>query len=202
MKTRVLLWLVTVLACGLLSGCEPVNSVYPLYKSEDSVLDARLVGAWQHAKPENDDDKDARWYFSESGDKKSYDFKWGAAGAKGGFLASARLVRLGNVMFIDFEGDDCKASDVEQKDNLMAFPVISTHMMGRIWLTDQTLEIHFLKDDWVKAQVKAGRFPLANLDVEGTPILTAKTEELRKFMQEHAEDQEALSENFSFVRGK
>jgi len=54
----------------------------------------------------------------------------------------------------------------------------------------------------VKAQVKAGTFPLANVDVDGTPILTAKTEELRKFMQEHAEDPEALSEIYSFVREK
>ena len=80
--------------------------------------------------------------------------------------------------------------------------MISTHMMGRIWLTKDSLEIHFLKDDWVKAQVKAGAFPLANVDVEGSPILTAKTDDLRKFMQAHADDQEALSENYSLVRQK
>ena len=154
------------------------------------------------AKPESDEEKVGRWYFLESDDKKSYDFKWGAVGAKGGFVAKARLVRLGNVMFIDFEGDDSKVKDEEQKDNLTIYPAISTHMMGRIWLTDKALEIHFLKDDWVKAQMKAGTFGLAGLNVEGVPLLTAKTEDLQKFMQEYAEDQEALSENFSLVREK
>ena len=201
MKRRPRLWFAVLVAGGFLSGCEPVNSLFPLYKSEDSVVDENLLGTWKLSNPSSDEDEEVRWYFSAPSDQKSYGFKWGALGAEGGFLARARLVKLGTAMFIDFEGDE-SLTDETQKNNLMAFPVISTHMMGRIWLTKDSLEIHFLKDDWVKAQVKAGAFPLANVDVEGSPILTAKTDDLRKFMQAHADDQEALSENYSLVRQK
>jgi hypothetical protein len=50
--------------------------------------------------------------------------------------------------------------------------------------------------------VKAGTFSLAHLDADGGMILTAGTEDLRKFMQAHAEDKDALSENFELKRIK
>src|SRR5262249_20109176 len=103
MRSRVCGWFIVLLACGLMSGCEPVHSLFPLYKAEESVLDQRLIGTWRNAKPESEEDKAGRWYFSESGEKKSYDFKWGTVDARGGVLAKARLVRLGDVMFVDFE---------------------------------------------------------------------------------------------------
>jgi hypothetical protein len=74
--------------------------------------------------------------------------------------------------------------------------------MGRLWLEKNSLEIHLLKDDWVKDQIRAGSMPLSHLGENGDLILTASTDELRKFMQEHAEDKEALSENFKLVREK
>jgi hypothetical protein len=85
---------------------------------------------------------------------------------------------------------------------MMPFPVMSVHVMGRVWLGKDRLEIHFLKDDWVKEHIKAGSFPLSQLGENGDVILTASTDELRKFMQEHAEDENALSENYKFVREK
>ena len=75
-------------------------------------------------------------------------------------------------------------------------------MLGRIWLEDNALRIHFLSDAWVKKQVKAGKFPLAHLDMNGGQLLTAGTDDLRKFMQAHADDNEALSENFECARVK
>jgi hypothetical protein len=122
-------------------------------------------------------------------------------GAKGGFLAKARLVRIGSGLFADFEGDTGNKG-WDSKDAVMPFPVISVHMMGRVWLAKDSLEIHFLKDDWVKERIKAGSFPLAHLGENGGFILTASTDELRKFMQEYAEDEDALSENYKFVREK
>lgn len=186
-----------------LNGCGPIASFFPLYKADDQVFETGLVGTWkpEKADPHNPDDKDTRWTFAKSEDESFYDFKWGAVGAKGGFLAKARLVRIGSSLFVDFEGDTGNKV-MDSKDTMMPFPVMSVHMMGRVWLGNDSLEIHFLKEDWVKERIKAGSFPLSHLGENGDLILTASTDELRKFVQEHAEDKDALSDNYKFVRNK
>ena len=187
----------------LLNGCGPIASFFPLYKADDKVFETGLVGTWkpEKADPSNPDDKDTRWTFAKSEDDNFYDFKWGGVGAKGGFLAKARLVRIGSTLFIDFEGDTGNKV-MDSKDTMMPFPVMSVHMMGRVWLEKDSLEIHFLKDDWVKERIKAGSFPLSHLGENGDLLLTASTDELRKFVQEHAEDKDALSDNYKFERNK
>jgi len=187
----------------LLNGCGPIASFFPLYKADDKAFETGLLGTWKLEKPDpnNPDDKSTRWTFAKSDAENFYDFKWGAVGEKGGWLAKARLVRIGSSLFADFEGDtDNKVWD--SKDALLPFPVMQLHMMGRVWLGKDSLEIHFLKDDWVREQIKAGSFPLSHLGENGDLILTARTDELRKFMQEHAEDEGALSENYKYVREK
>ncbi len=187
----------------LLNGCGPSASFFSLYKADDKAFETGLLGTWKLEKPDpsNPDDRNTRWTFAKSEDENFYDFKWGTVGAKGGFLAKARLVRIGSSLFADFEGDTGNKV-MDSIDTMWPFPVMSVHMMGRVWLGKDSLEIHFLKDDWVKARIKAGSFPLSHLGENGDLILTASTDELRKFMQEHAEDEDALSENYKFVREK
>jgi hypothetical protein len=187
----------------LLNGCGPIASFFPLYKADDKAFETGLLGTWKVEKPDptNQDDKNMRWTFAKSEEENFYDFKWGAVGAKGGFLAKARLVRIGTSLFADFEGDTGDKA-MDSIDTMMPFPVMPVHMVGRVWLGKDSLEIRFLKDDWVKARVKTGSFPLSHLGENGDLILSASTDELRKFMQEHAEDEDALSENYNFVREK
>lgn len=137
-----------------------------------------------------------------SKDGKSYDFTLGTAGEKGGFAAKVRLVGIGNYVFVDFEGDFDRINPDDRMDNLMPYPAIATHGVGRIWIDKDLLRIHFLKDDWVKDQMKAGTLTLVHLNVDGDALITATTEELRKFMQAHAEDTDALSENYELKRTK
>jgi hypothetical protein len=187
----------------LLNGCVPIASFFPLYKEDDKAFETGLLGIWKQAEPNpnNPDEKNTRWNFVKSEHENFYDFKWGVVGAKGGFLAKVRLVRIGPNLFADFEGDtDNKVMD--SKDAMMPFPVISVHMMGRVWLGKDSLEIHFLKDDWVKDRIKVGSLSLSHLGENGALILTASTDDLRKFMQEYAEDKDALSDNYKFVREK
>lgn len=188
----------------LLNGCAPADCVYPLYKTSDSASDDRLLGTWQPVVTEpSDSQKDQRWSFVSSKDGKFYDFTLGAVGEKGGFVAKVRLVGIGNYLFVDFQGDfDRINPDLDKMDNLMAYPAISTHGIGRIWLEKDSLRIHFLKDDWVKDQMKAGTLALAHLNVDGDALITATTDELRQFMQNHAEDTDALSEDYELKRIK
>jgi hypothetical protein len=203
MPSRLAGFAATIALALSLSGCAPIDSIFPLYKDEDAVFDDHLLGTWQPVISDADaSNKDARWIFSHAEGDQFYDFKWTAVGAKGGFIAKARLVRLGNNVFIDFEGDTQKLDEAPNSGNVVPYPMITTHMIGRVWLEKDSLLIQFLSDDWVKKQVKAGTFPLAHLDFNGGQILTAQTDDLRRFMQAHADDKDALSEEFNFTRAK
>lgn len=186
-----------------MNGCGPIASFFPLYKADDRAFEAGLLGTWKLAEPTPDDpdEKNERWTFMKSGDEISYNLKLGAVGATGGILAKVRLVKLGPGLFADFEGDTGNEA-LESKDAVLPFPIMQTHMMGRIWLEKDSLKIGLLKDDWVKERIKAGAFPLTHLGENGDLVLTGNTEDLRKFMQEHADDKEALSEEFKLVREK
>jgi hypothetical protein len=105
----------------------------------------------------------------------------------------ARLVKLGNYVFIDFAAQDI------YKLPQIPYPALECHVFGRLTLEKDRARIDFLSDDWVKDQVKAGRLPFA-LEETSRPVLSAKTADLRKFALKHAEDHEAFSETFTLVR--
>jgi hypothetical protein len=75
-------------------------------------------------------------------------------------------------------------------------------MIGRIWLEQDTMQIHLLDDEWVKKQTEAGTFSLAHLNLDSDQILTAQTQDLRQFVQAHADDIEALSVIYKLIRAK
>ena len=64
------------------------------------------------------------------------------------------------------------------------------------------MRFDFLSDDWFKEQGKAGKLPLATVQTPNGLVISAATEELRKFALEHAEDMEAFSEPYSLSRTK
>lgn len=186
-----------------LCGCAPIASIFPLYNSADTAFDAQLVGTWRPVEKGSDGpDKNTRWIFSHPGSGNFYDFRGTPLDQKGGFVAKARLVRLGQALFVDFEGDDRAVDQAEENDSVVPFPIVPVHMMGRVWLEGDTLRVHFLSDDWVKKQAKAGTLALAHLDVDGGQLLTATTADLRKFMEAHADDADALAEHYDFTRVK
>jgi hypothetical protein len=203
MKFRFASFVATLALALLLNGCAPIDSIFPLYKADDAVSDDRLLGTWQPVGTNSDGSvKDQRWNFVHSKDDEFYDFNLGVVGARGGFAGKVRLVRLGDSLFIDFHGDMDRTMSSDKPDDIIPYPAIATHMIGRVWLEKDSLRIHFLNDDWIKKQVKAGALSLAHLDTNDGQILTASTEDLRKFMQAHADDADALSENYELRRFK
>lgn len=188
----------------LVAGCAPADSVYPLYKPSDTSSDDRLAGTWQPTgKDATDAEKNQRWTFARSKDDKFYEFTLGTSGQKGGFATKVRLVGIGNYMFVDFTADFDRINPNDEKmDNLVPYPAIPTHGIGRIWIDKDSLRIHFLRDDWVKDQMKAGKLTLAHPNVGGDCLITATTDELRNFMMAHANDTDALSESYDLQRAK
>jgi len=199
MKNKALL---VTLLLGILAadGCGPVNSLFALYTSEDKFFDENLIGEWQQTPATaTESEKNGRWVFLRGGDTSVYKTSLVTIGKRGGFVAKGRLVRLGKAVFVDFEPDTSSSGDGELT---LPYPVIESHMIGRVWIEKDQVRIHFLDENWIKKQLKEGKLTLAHAGPAETPILNATTAELRKFAQEHAEDEEAFSENYELARMK
>jgi len=186
--------LIAVLAL-LLVACEPQQSLFPLATDDDKVFDKQLLGEWKiwsgtEFKP---DEKPGLITFSAvPDDAYVYDVQIPGFG-KGTLTSRARLVKLGDSMFIDFE-----APDLDQFPNV-PYPILESYVFGRLSLSQDQARIDFLNDEWVQNNIKAGKLPLAFVPTQN-PVLSASTAELRKFALEHAEDHEAFSEIYSLMR--
>jgi hypothetical protein len=189
---------------ALLAGCSPVKSLFPLFTKDDAYFDGNLVGEWKATQDKNQSgDPDSasvneRWVFLKSKDSFSYDCSQIELGKKGSVQSTARLVRLGHDLFVDFgpgpqypEG----ASD-------MSFPEVDAHVFARIWVEKDEVNIHFLDGKWTWDQINAGKFQLPFVEAPGDFVLTANTQELRKFVEQHTADKDAFSDNYRLIRVK
>jgi len=191
MKTKTALVLALLLV-SLAAGCAPEDSLFPLFTKSDSFFDEKLVGAWRiRGSLDKVNPDDAYIILSEGEDKNTYLVRaLGVQKASGGMFLEAKLVQLGKYMFIDF-GTPENTEKLELHD--LTYPAISCHIFGRVRHERNYVRVDLLDDDWVKKQIDAGKFELAHIKGPNELILTAPTEELRKFALAHAEDEEAFS---------
>jgi hypothetical protein len=193
-----------ILVCALLAGCAPQASLFPLFKGNDNVFEPEILGEWivhggtEQIKP---DDKSGTAIFEKSQDGVSYtltipNFDDDAHGEK--FISTARLIRLGTILFIDLGSPDLDHT----QNATIRYPSIEGHVFDRVFLEQDRMHIDFLSDKWVADQAKAGKLALPSIASGNQLVLSATTEDLRKFVLAHAEDKEAFSEAFAFKRKK
>jgi hypothetical protein len=185
----------------LLTGCGPASSLFPLFVKGDAEFDERLLGDWRM---QNDASfthgaKSERMVFRKIADSEEYEVTLFDFDEKGVNLAlTAHIVRLGNFLFIDFGTPNLD----KRKFREVPFPTIESHLFGRLYLEKSGARFELLNDEWVKEQVKAGMLSLPTVQTADGPVISAPTEELRKFALEHAEDTKAFSEHYSLSRSK
>ncbi|HXY25100.1 MAG TPA: hypothetical protein VEI73_10655 [Candidatus Acidoferrum sp.] len=196
------------MACALLvafvlamAGCAPEDSLFGLVGDNDKEFDQRLVGDWsmQSGSEFKPGEQSARIVFRQSGNDPEYEvtlFDFDEHGMN--IVCTGQLVRLGTALFIDFG----TRSPEKHKFAEIPFPALETHIFGRIRIEQNSVRIDFLSDDWVKAQVQAGKMTLATVGTKDGPVISAPTEELRKFALEHAQDSGAFSESYSMIRNQ
>ncbi|HYA98464.1 MAG TPA: hypothetical protein VEH49_10235 [Methylomirabilota bacterium] len=201
MKRR-LWWLaVPALALAFAAGCGPAFSLFGLCTADDKTFDDGLLGVWKQVEDGKNEGSDAtEWRFDKGEDGLSYDVTLSNYDSpkKGRILSSARLVRLGGFLFIDFEAPDGEKRGVT--DAVM--PALPAHCFGRITFDERQAHIALLDDSWIEKQVKAKTMPLAYLEGPNGRLVTAKTDELRKFALAHAEDKEIFGDKWDLVRKK
>lgn len=193
------LFLTTVVMALLVAGCAPEDSLFPLYTKEESLFNERLIGMWRVQKsptePESND-----WYmiFSEGKDKNTYLVR-GVEGGKssGGMFLIGRLVRLDAYTFIDFSPPE-DSDEVNVRDAI--YPYIPSHVFGRVRIEKNYVRFDLLDDEWVRKQIQAGTLGLAYVDTPKGQVISAPTEELRRFALAHANDDKAFSSTEYLVK--
>ena len=202
--------LVAITMCIALAGCAPQESLFPIFIKSDQVIEDQLLGEWvvQSGTEMNPDEKSGHAIFQKGKDAFSYEFTVPDLDEHGEHLIStAKLVRLGSYLFLDLGSPEMGT----ERNPSWAYPAIEGHVFGRLELAKDKMRIDFLSDQWVSTQAKAGKLTLQNLTLEkyegslnlpNRIVLTANSEELRKFALAHAEDKEAFSEHFVLERKK
>jgi hypothetical protein len=181
----------------LLAGCLPVQSLHPLFSSQnDLVSNPFLVGRWVDA---DDADAKAAWEIAESKDQ-SYLLAVKDPDGPEEWKFRAYLVRLGQSLFLDVSIIDL---GVHGKDVGVPIFALATHSFHRVWLDENSLRLRSLDDDWLKKALDEKQIAIPHESLEDNLIiLTAPSQDLQKLVLKFADDTKAFSGEVHLVRSK
>jgi hypothetical protein len=112
------------------------------------------------------------------------------------------VAHLGGHLFFDavFQSipPDGKKPLLSEDDTLFWIPL---HLIGRLDFEGDALHFRLLSDEWLRAELEAGRLELTSTRTdEGDYLLTAPSKELKQFATRFASDTDAFSYTESFER--
>ncbi|MFZ0978687.1 MAG: hypothetical protein WAN23_04715 [Candidatus Acidiferrales bacterium] len=161
--------------------------MHPWYTDKDVVFEPALLGSWFDP---TEKDTQAAFIF-EKGGPNSYKvtFVNFSETQHLDLVFDAHLMGLDGKLFIDAVQ---KSAKVRGEDVDIGI-VVPGHLVGRISIQGDVLQMKLLDDDWVKKGIEAGTISIEHENVDGVPVLTASTPELQKFLLAHADDDQAFS---------
>lgn len=202
MKTKKLL---SYLLAGLLAGCVPVMSLYPLYNEKDVVFDEKLLGTWV----EEPNNGDTVWEFTRpDANKNAYRLIFSdKEGRKGSFIV--HLVKLKDKLFLDvYPANPPYEFPSEQEDpNKINWPyngflMIHGHTFIKMNSIEPQLKLQFTDDGELKKLLKEDSSAVEHTLIEDKPVLTASTRELQAFILKYADDSRVFSNDAILTRKK
>ncbi|MDX9880752.1 MAG: hypothetical protein RBS73_01725 [Prolixibacteraceae bacterium] len=186
----------------LFSGCV-VFSFYPLYIGKDLFDNDLLTGEWI--------DKDSSvWKFEHPYEgkktagninKKAYILtlkeKDEAGFSKAKLLVHA--IRLGGHYFLDFYLEEYFDND---NLSLFDFHVLPVHTFAKLELKQDSAYINWFNQDWLKDLIHENRIRIHHEDNGNHILLTAKPQELQKFVIKYVNSAEAFEKGLDVALQK
>ena len=80
--------------------------------------------------------------------------------------------------------------------------MLRTHLISKMSLDGDSLQIASLESDWLKKMIESGKLKIAHVVHDGDILLTASTEELQELALRYAEDNGAFPRHDKLVRMK
>jgi hypothetical protein len=191
MKTRIFL---TVLLLALfVSGCI-VYSFYPLYKEKDLFPNDLLLGTWI-------DDDSTIWYFNHSYngdtipqnlDRTNYFLTMKLKDEKiaGGQRFDVKVIKLEGHYFLDFYLKDYGKDEM----TLFDFHIIPVHTFAKVSIEKDSLNINWFDNEWLKKLLEQNKIRIHHEDNGDIILLTAKPDELQKFVIKYVNSEEAFKD--------
>lgn len=198
---------IAIISIAVLSGCI-VTSFYPFYLKEDIQKDTRFNGTWIDdgmlfkdnqfhlaEKRKNSDHKKPEWTFKMKKDSSGYKVK--VANVKGmeeftNYNVTA--FKIGKHQLLDF-----KIDEVESDYMLAPVHFLPVHSIAKYHFSGDTLIINWFNHDYMKDLFEKSRVRIDHLKRNHHILLTAKTEDLQKFILRYINDPKAFSLQDSFT---
>jgi hypothetical protein len=183
--------IILMLLFGLpLCGCVPQLSLYPLWDKEHLASEPALVGTWAK------EDGTESIQFKEE-DQRRYLVVYSAKDEEESAQSSytVHMVRLEGTLFFDFEPDP-NALEKRLKPELY-LPLVSAHFFARASVQGDELRLAVLDDEAFLKKIKNDKIDIRyDRPIPGNDdhVLTAKTEEIQKFLSKHAADKDLWEE--------
>jgi hypothetical protein len=184
MKIRIILFILGL--TGIVVSCIP--SLYPLYRDKDLLIDNKLEGLYETG--ENEYWKIRRLdpdFEKLSGDWKQYNsgFTYKLSVREDDKLEefALHLLDLGDDLFLDFFPVNYDISH-----SFLDMHLVPAHIFAKAELTDQALILHFFDMEWLEELIESNRIKISYVELNYRNLLTAKTEELQKFITKFAND--------------
>ncbi len=210
---RVILPLIILIS---FSGCY-LKSVHPLVSEEDSILVPGLEGTWLNGSE--------LWVFANDArnvpnlDYARWDMEYDSTeDAKLGadmylvFIADienpdeepliliGRVTKLNDLYFLDLSYDELFYTN-EQPSMIEAhrFPV---HTFSKLSIEKEEgqLSIEFLASDWIKSLIEDNRVRIKHEKADDEILVTASTNDLRKFVEKYSDDEQAYEDPINLIR--
>ncbi len=191
------------------TGCF-LQTVHPLVKPENSILLPGLEGRWFddetrwtfindltkfpelspvfEGDPEHEEDsefKNAYLVLYENLDDASSDTA----------LFVGSVIKLDGAYFLDLELWAKSLGELENTENSFVdshlFPV---HTISKISVNDKGMELEFFKSSFIKELISSNRVRIKHEKVDEDILITASTEELQKFVEKYANEEEAFED--------
>ena len=78
--------------------------------------------------------------------------------------------------------------------------LVPAHIFAKAEITDQSLIIHFFDLEWLEDLIESNRIKISYVELNTRYLLTAKTEELQKFITKFANDSTTFLEPDTLLR--
>lgn len=206
--------------CSLIqSGCF-LKSVHPLVEQDQAILYSGLEGIWET--------EDQRWTFINDISNFPKLEEYFLGGDLGFEADEGEGLGMGNTYLILFENLDNPSADtalfvgavtelndayfldlyvfaksityIEESETSFVddhfFPV---HTFSKITIEEQELSIQMFKSSFIRDLISANRVRIKHEKTDDTILITASTEELRKFVEKYAHEEEAFEGATTFT---
>lgn len=168
---------------SIFAGCIP--SLHPLYDDQTLIFDEALIGKWMF----RDNSEEQIWQFSKAGEKE-YELRIFQAGKDGRF--EAHLLELDGKTYLDLYPAENKS--MENLNDIYKTHLVAAHTFLKVNLTVHNLKVNWFMHKLLEDDPNLLRHERINKD---QIVLTASTEELQRFVIEHADEIDPNGTEFS-----